>query len=157
VWNWSLRLREEHRLRATEKEVSRRMFGSKWEEVTGGWRKAQSVEIHNFYYCSVQIMEDGISGTWSSHGRDKQCIQNWLCGLDSSWSGVTAGSSERGNELSGSYGAGISWVTLQIRHLFHGIRKVYTTSEIVRMGLRSWQRRSLHRTTSVCDQLSLFR
>jgi hypothetical protein len=36
---WSLTLREEHRLRAFENRVLRRMFGPKRDEVTGGWRK----------------------------------------------------------------------------------------------------------------------
>jgi hypothetical protein len=32
---WSLTLREEHRLRAFENRVLRRIFGPKWEEVKG--------------------------------------------------------------------------------------------------------------------------
>jgi hypothetical protein len=36
---WSLSLREEHRLRAFEKSVLRRIFGPKRDEVTGDWRK----------------------------------------------------------------------------------------------------------------------
>jgi hypothetical protein len=36
---WSLTLREEHRLRMSENRVLRRIFGSKRDEVTGGWRK----------------------------------------------------------------------------------------------------------------------
>jgi hypothetical protein len=38
----SLTLREEHRLR-----VLRRIFGPKRDEVTGGWRKLHSEELHN--------------------------------------------------------------------------------------------------------------
>jgi hypothetical protein len=34
---WSLTLREEHRLRVFENRVLRRIFGSKRDEVTGGW------------------------------------------------------------------------------------------------------------------------
>jgi hypothetical protein len=41
---WSLTLKEEHRLR-----VLRRMFGSKRDDVTGGWRKLHNEELHNFY------------------------------------------------------------------------------------------------------------
>jgi hypothetical protein len=37
--NWSLTLREEHRLRMFENRVVRRIFGWKREKVTGGWRK----------------------------------------------------------------------------------------------------------------------
>jgi hypothetical protein len=35
---WSLTLRDEHRLRVSENRVLRRIFGSKREEVAGGWR-----------------------------------------------------------------------------------------------------------------------
>jgi hypothetical protein len=39
---WSSTLREEHRLRAFENMVLRRIFGPKRDEVKGGWRK-----LHN--------------------------------------------------------------------------------------------------------------
>ena len=39
---WSLTLREERRLRVFENRVLRRVFGPKWDEVTGEWRK-----LHN--------------------------------------------------------------------------------------------------------------
>jgi hypothetical protein len=45
--NWSPILREENRLRAFENRALRRMFGSKREEVTGGWRKLHEEELHN--------------------------------------------------------------------------------------------------------------
>jgi hypothetical protein len=35
---WSLTLREEHRLRVSEKRVLRRIFGPKRDEVMGGWK-----------------------------------------------------------------------------------------------------------------------
>jgi hypothetical protein len=37
--NWSLTLREEHRLRVFGNRVMRRIFRPKWVEVTGEWRK----------------------------------------------------------------------------------------------------------------------
>jgi hypothetical protein len=43
---WSLLLREEHRLRVFENRVLRRIFGPKWNEVTGEWRKLHSEELH---------------------------------------------------------------------------------------------------------------
>jgi hypothetical protein len=46
---WSLTLREEHRLRVFENRVLRRIFGSKRDEVTGGWRKLHDEELHNLY------------------------------------------------------------------------------------------------------------
>jgi hypothetical protein len=46
---WSLTLREEHRLKVFENRVLRRIFGPKWDEVTGEWRKLQDGELHNLY------------------------------------------------------------------------------------------------------------
>jgi hypothetical protein len=46
---WSLTQREEHRLRAFENRVLRRIFGSKIDEVTGEWRKLHNEELHNLY------------------------------------------------------------------------------------------------------------
>jgi hypothetical protein len=46
---WSLTLREDHRLRVFENRVLRRIFGSKRDKVTGGWRKQHIEELHNFY------------------------------------------------------------------------------------------------------------
>jgi hypothetical protein len=46
---WFLTLREEHRLRAFENRVLKRIFGPKRDEVTGEWRKLHSGELHNLY------------------------------------------------------------------------------------------------------------
>jgi hypothetical protein len=46
---WSLTLREVHRLEVFENRVLRRIFRQKSDEVTGGWRKLQNVELHNLY------------------------------------------------------------------------------------------------------------
>jgi hypothetical protein len=46
---WSLTLREEHKLRMFENRVLRRIFGSKWDGVTGGWRKLHNEELHILY------------------------------------------------------------------------------------------------------------
>jgi hypothetical protein len=46
---WSLTLREEHRLRVFKNKVLRRIFGPKRNEVTGGWRKLHSEELHDLY------------------------------------------------------------------------------------------------------------
>jgi hypothetical protein len=42
-------LGEEHRLRVFENRVLRRIFGPKWDEVTGGWRKLHNEELHGLY------------------------------------------------------------------------------------------------------------
>jgi hypothetical protein len=46
---WSLSLREEHRLRVSEKRVMRRIFGPKRNEVTAMWRKLHNEELHNLH------------------------------------------------------------------------------------------------------------
>jgi hypothetical protein len=38
---WYLKLKEKHRLRVFENRVLRRIFGSKRDDVSGGWRKLQ--------------------------------------------------------------------------------------------------------------------
>jgi hypothetical protein len=45
---WSLTLREEGRLRVFEKRVLR-IFGTKWDEVTGEWRKLHNEELIDLY------------------------------------------------------------------------------------------------------------
>jgi hypothetical protein len=47
---WSLILREEHRLRVFESRVLRRIFGPKRGEVTGGWRKLHTEDLHNLFF-----------------------------------------------------------------------------------------------------------
>jgi hypothetical protein len=46
---WSLTLREEHRLRVFENWALRRIFGTKREEVDGGWRRLHDEELHNLH------------------------------------------------------------------------------------------------------------
>jgi len=48
---WSLILRKEHRLRAFENRVLRRMCGPKREEVTREWRKLHNEELNDLF-CS---------------------------------------------------------------------------------------------------------
>jgi len=45
--SWSVTLREEHRLRALESRVLRRVFGPKRNEVTGEWRRLHNEELHD--------------------------------------------------------------------------------------------------------------
>jgi hypothetical protein len=52
---WPLTVREEHKLRVFENRVSRRIFGSKRDGVTGGWRKLYNEELHNLYSSSSII------------------------------------------------------------------------------------------------------
>ena len=46
---WSLKLREEHRLRVLENRVLRRIFGPKRDEVTVEWRKLYNEELNDLY------------------------------------------------------------------------------------------------------------
>jgi hypothetical protein len=49
---WPLPLRGEHRLRAFENRVLRKIFVPKRDEVTGKWRKLHNEEFHNLYSSS---------------------------------------------------------------------------------------------------------
>jgi hypothetical protein len=51
-----LTLREEQRLRVSEKRVLRRIFGPKRDEVTGGWINLYCDELHNLY-CSPNVIK----------------------------------------------------------------------------------------------------
>jgi hypothetical protein len=52
---WSLTLREEHRFKVFENRVLRRIFGPKWDEVTGEWRKLYKEKLRDVY-SSLQII-----------------------------------------------------------------------------------------------------
>jgi hypothetical protein len=45
---WSLTLREEHRLRAFENRVLRRIFRQRKDQATGGWRKLHNEELRDY-------------------------------------------------------------------------------------------------------------
>jgi hypothetical protein len=50
---WSLKLREERRLRVFENRMLRRIFGTKRDEVTGEWRKLQNGKLSDFYTLPI--------------------------------------------------------------------------------------------------------
>jgi hypothetical protein len=54
---WSLKLREEHRLRVFENRVLGGIFGPKGDEVTGEWRKLYNGELHNLYSTPDNIRQ----------------------------------------------------------------------------------------------------
>jgi hypothetical protein len=74
----SLTLRGEHRLRVFESRVLRRIFGSKRDEVTGGWRKLHNEELHNFYSSpSIIIMSKSRKMKRTGHVarmREAECL-----------------------------------------------------------------------------------
>ena len=65
---WSLKLRQEHRLRVFENRALRRIFGPKREGVTGEWRKLHNEELNDLY-CSPNIFRAIKSGRmrWAGH------------------------------------------------------------------------------------------
>ena len=65
---WSLTLREERRLRVSENRVLRRIFVSKRDEVTEGWRKLHNEELNDMY--SLPNIVRGIKSRkirWAGH------------------------------------------------------------------------------------------
>jgi hypothetical protein len=74
---FSLTLREEHGLRVFESRVVRRIFGSKRNEVAGGWRRPYNEELHSL--CAspdiVRVIKSRRMG-WacSMDGTGKECI-----------------------------------------------------------------------------------
>ena len=44
---WSLTLREEHRLRVFQNRVLRKIFGPKWKEITGEWRRLRNEKLYD--------------------------------------------------------------------------------------------------------------
>ena len=46
---WSRVLREKRRLRLFENRALRRIFGPKWDEITGEWRKLHNEELNDPY------------------------------------------------------------------------------------------------------------
>jgi len=65
---WSLTQRKERRLRMFENMVLRKIFGPKWEDVTGEWTKLYNDELNNLY-SSPNIVRVIISRKkiWEGH------------------------------------------------------------------------------------------
>jgi hypothetical protein len=47
--NWSLTLKEEHRLRVFESRVLKKIFGPKRDEITGQWRRLHTEKLYDIY------------------------------------------------------------------------------------------------------------
>ena len=65
---WSLTLREERRLRVFENRVLRRVFGPKWDDLTGEWRKLHYEELHDLYFSHkiVRVLKSRRM-SWAGH------------------------------------------------------------------------------------------
>jgi len=48
-----------------------KIFDTKRDEVTGGWRKMTSGELQQIL-LGCQLEEDGMGGTWSTNRRDEK-------------------------------------------------------------------------------------
>jgi hypothetical protein len=60
-----------------ENRVLRRIFGPKGDEVTGGWRKLHSEELHDLYsLLSVIRVIKSRRMRWSGHVACKQAMTN---------------------------------------------------------------------------------
>jgi hypothetical protein len=53
--------------------VLSRIFGTKRDEVTGGWRKLHNGELDNFYSSPniITVKEDEMGRACSTHGREE--------------------------------------------------------------------------------------
>ena len=65
-----------------ENRVLRRIFGPKWNEVTGERRKLHNEELNDLY-CSqniaraISLKKHEIGGTCGTHGGQDRCIQSF--------------------------------------------------------------------------------
>jgi hypothetical protein len=79
----SMILMDEHGLIVLENRVLRRIFGSKTDEGTGGWRKLYNEELHNLYSSpNIIRMIKSRMGRWAENaarmGRRRMDIGYWL-------------------------------------------------------------------------------
>ena len=76
---WSLTLRDEHRLSVFENRVLRKIFGPMRDEVTGDWRRLHNTNLHDLYSSSHMYVKkpNMIMGACGMYGREKRCIQGF--------------------------------------------------------------------------------
>jgi len=79
---WSLKLREERKLKVFDNRVLRRKFGPRRDEVTGEWRRFYGDELNDLY-CSHNIVRVIKSRRmrWAGHVarmcEERGCIGTW--------------------------------------------------------------------------------
>ena len=75
---WSLKLKDESRLRVFENRVLKRIFGPKRDEVTGEWRRLHNEDINDLYSSPNITRVNEMGGACSTYGGEENCIQS--CG-----------------------------------------------------------------------------
>ena len=79
---WSLKLREERKLRVSENMVLRRIFGPRRDEVTGEWRRMHNEELNDLYSSpnTVRVIKSRRM-IWAVYvarmGEERGCIGSW--------------------------------------------------------------------------------
>jgi len=66
-------LREERKLRVFENMVLRRIFGPRWDEVTGEWRRLHNEELNDLYFLPnigrvIKIEKNKMGRACGTHG-----------------------------------------------------------------------------------------
>jgi hypothetical protein len=86
-------LREERRLKVFENRVLRKIFGSKWDEVTREWRKLHIEELYDLHFSPniIRVIKSRIM-KWAGHaacmGREERCVQGFVgetLGKETTW------------------------------------------------------------------------
>jgi hypothetical protein len=80
---WSLILREEHRLRAFENRLLRRMFRPKSDEMMGPWRKLHNEDLHDLYSSpnivrNDEVKENEVGMACSRHGHKRNTYTTFV-------------------------------------------------------------------------------
>jgi hypothetical protein len=72
-------LRKERRLRVFDNRVVRKIFGPKWDEARGEWRKLNNDEINDLYCWSniIRVIKlNGMDEAFRTYGGEERCIQS---------------------------------------------------------------------------------